>query len=271
MSSMFRTLIPLSILTSLFLGIGFYFAGTGGMILGLLLALGVNIFSFWNSDKIVLRMYNAKKVRSNDYPELEESLKKLSEKAGIPKPPLYYIDNDTPNAFATGRSPDHAAVAVTKGLLVKLNTEEVEAVLAHELGHVKNRDTLISTMTATLAGGLTFLYYIFIFGNNENRNMFSYILLFVMAPLAAAILRMTISRSRELEADKTGALLSNPLHLATALEKISSDVKARPMQGNNAMSTLFIVNPFRADFMTKLFSTHPPMEERVSILRKMAV
>jgi heat shock protein HtpX len=271
MSSRLRTIIPLTILTMLFLAIGYYFAGTAGIVVGILLALAFNFVSFWYSDKIVLRMYNAKKVRSSDYPELEKSIKKIAKKANIPQPPLYYINTDTPNAFATGRSPNHAAVAVTKGLLATLDTREVEAVLAHELGHVKNRDTLISTMAATIAGAITWLSYIFFFGNSENRSIFSFLLLFILAPMAALILQMTISRSREFAADKIGAMLTDPLHLASALEKIHSSVKTHPIEGNSSFSALFIVNPFRADTLARLFSTHPPVEERVSILRKMAM
>ncbi|MBS3053995.1 MAG: zinc metalloprotease HtpX [Candidatus Aenigmarchaeota archaeon] len=271
MSSIFRTLIPLTILTVLFLAVGYYFAGSAGMALGFIMALGANLLAYWYSDKFVLMAYGAKKVKSNDYPEVYASLEKIAKKANIPVPPLYYVNVDVPNAFATGRDPEHAAVAVTKGLLAHLNTEEVEAVLAHEIGHVKNRDTLISAMAATLAGAITWFAHMFIFSSNEDRSAASYLLLLIVAPLAATILQLAISRGREFEADKFGAHMSDPLDLASALEKISAAATAQPAKGDPSMSALFIVNPFAPDFLARLFSTHPPVEERISVLRHMSV
>jgi len=268
MSSIFRTIVPLSLLTALFLGIGYYFAGTDGVLTGLVFALVTNFFAYWFSDKIVLGIYGAKKMTGNA--KLYETVNRLCAKAGVPAMPVYYINTDVPNAFATGRDPGHAAIAVTKGLLETLKEKEIEGVLAHEIGHVKNRDTLISTVAAVLAGALTWLSYAFMFGDRENKNALGYVLLFFLAPLAATVLRLSISRGREFEADRFGAGIASPLDLASALEKISASVAARPMKGDAAMSALFIVNPFNASSLESLFSTHPPVKERVAILRKMA-
>jgi heat shock protein HtpX len=266
-----RVSILFGFLTAIVLAIGYFFGGITGMIIGLLMALLINFMSYWYSDKFVLAMYGAKKINPNDYPDIESSLEKISKKEGIPKPPLYMINLPVPNAFATGRSPKKAAVAITKGLLSNLNTDEIEGVLAHEISHIKNRDTLIQTMAATLAGALTWLSYIFIYGDERNRNALSYIILFVLAPLAALLIRMAISRNREFLADKTGALASNPLDLASALGKIDKIAKHNPIRGNESTSHLFIVNPFSAGGIAKLFSTHPPIEERIARLRQMAV
>lgn len=266
-----RVMALLGFLTALFLAIGYYFGGILGMVIGLAMALITNFVSYWYSDSFILKMYRAKKIDPSDYPDIDNSLENIAGKAGIPKPPLYMVNVPVPNAFATGRSPKHAAVAVTKGLLAHLNVEEVEAVLAHEISHIKNRDTLIQTMAATMAGALTWLSYLFIFGDIRNRNLFSYIILLVLAPLAAMLIRMAISRNREFLADKTGAAVSNPLDLASALEKIHSVAKHSPLRGNASTSHMFIVNPFSAGTMTKLFSTHPPTAERVARLRQMAV
>ena len=267
----FRTALLLGILTGLFLLIGFVFGGILGATIGFSIALIINFLAYWFSDAFVLKIYRAKKVKADEYKKIDAMLTKLAKKSGIPKPPLYFVDNSTPNAFATGRSYKHSAVAVTRGLLEKLDDDEVEAVLAHEISHIKHRDTLVSTMAATLAGALTWLAYIFYFGNNENRGIFSYILLFFLAPLAATLIRLSISRNREYLADVGGAKIIDPNKLASALEKISSSVKERPMKGGNtATSHLFIVNPFSSSSMVSLFSTHPPVEERIKRLRSMA-
>jgi heat shock protein HtpX len=268
MSSL-RLVVLLGFLTAIFLAIGYYFAGTGGMLIGLLFAFVSNFLSYWYSDKFVLYLYRAKKISSRENPELHGILNRICKKADLPVPPLYMIDTDVPNAFATGRGPKNAAVAVTRGLMNKLDKKEVEAVLAHEIGHVKNRDTLVSTMAATLAGALTWFSYIFIFGDNRNRSIFSYLILFIVAPLAATMIKLAISRSREFGADTTGAKLSDPLDLASALEKISSDAKRTPLSGNESTAHLFIVNPFTTGNIIKLFSTHPPTEERTRRLRGM--
>ncbi|MBI2970817.1 MAG: M48 family metalloprotease [Candidatus Aenigmarchaeota archaeon] len=272
LSATFRLVVLLGLLTALFLAVGYYFAGTAGMTMALGAALFMNALAYWFSDSFVLRMYGAKKMdaKSKEYKELNPILERLAKKAGIPKPPVYLVRTDVPNAFATGRSQQHAAVAVTKGLLETLSNKEIEGVLAHELSHVKHRDTLVATMAATLAGALTWIGYSFFFGNDENRSIFSYMLLFILAPLAATLIQLSITRSREYLADRGGAQIANPLDLASALEKISASVKAAPAQGNAAGAHLFIVNPFSASALSSLFSTHPPVEQRVQRLREMA-
>jgi heat shock protein HtpX len=263
-----RLFVLLGFLTALFLGIGYYFAGTYGMIIGVSIALLTNFIAYWYSDSFVLKLYKARPA-GEDYPELDSCLEKIAGKAGIPKPRLYLVNTDVPNAFATGRSPSRSAVAVTKGLM-HLSIEEIEGVLAHEIAHIKHRDTLVATLAATISGALTWFAYLFLFGDARNRNIFSLLLLFVLAPLAAALIRMAISRNNEFSADKTGASLSDPLHLASALEKIAAVAKQHPIRGNESTAHMFIVNPFSGSFM-KLFSTHPPVEERVARLRRMAV
>lgn len=264
--TLLRLVLLLAVLTGLFLLVGFYFAGTAGMTAGLAIALITNLFAYWYSDKFVLRMYGAKPCKNR---KIDSMLERIAKKADIPKPPLYFVNLDVPNAFATGRNVQHAAVAVTKGLMEKLDNREIEAVLAHEIGHVKNRDTLIATMAATIAGAISWLAYAFYFGDERNRNAFSYIILFLLAPLAATLIRLAISRSRELSADRTGAALSNPLDLASALQKISAHARAHPLRGNSATSHLFIVNPFSGDGLIRLFSTHPPLEQRIARLKAM--
>lgn len=266
MGAAMRSTILLGLLTALFLAVGFFFAGVFGATLGLVIAFALNIFSYWYSDKIVLWMYRAKKL---DNKKINAMVEGLAKKAGIPKPKTYVVNTDMPNAFATGRSPRHSAVAVTKGLVDKLNDGEIEAVLAHEISHIKNRDTLVSTMAATIAGALTWLAYILYFGNERNRNALSFVLMFVLAPLAASLIRLAISRNREYLADHTGALLSDPLKLASALEKISDSVKHAKMKGNPSTAHMFIVNPFSGMSLLEMFSTHPHVEKRISILRSM--
>lgn len=259
--------LMLSLLTAILLGIGLFFGGITGMTIGLGIALVINFVSYWYSDKFVLWIYGAKKANEKDYPELSKILEKLSKKADIPKPPLYIMKTDVPNAFATGRSHKHSAVAVTTGLMKKLNYREIEGVLAHEISHIKHRDTLLSTMAATLAGAITWIAYIFFYGDDDNRNIFSFLFLFILAPIAASLVRLAISRNREYLADRGGAEISNGDDLASALEKISSDVKASPAKGNPSAAHVFIVNPFKGSSVSSLFSTHPPVEERVKRLR----
>ncbi len=258
----------LGILTALFLAIGFFFAGIAGMTMGLVIALLMNFLAYWYSDSFVLRLYGAKPYDNKD---LKGMIKKLSKKHDIPEPKLYLVDTDVPNAFATGRSPKRSAVAVTRGLMNKLDDDEVEAVLAHELSHVKHRDTLVGTMAATLGGALTWLAYLFWFGgDDEGKNVISYLLLFMLAPLAAMLIRLSITRSREYLADRGGATIADPMKLASALEKISASVKQNPARGNAAAAHLFIVNPFTASNIAALFSTHPSTESRVERLKAMA-
>ncbi len=265
--SFIQLALLLGILTALFLAIGFFFAGFAGMTIGLVIALLTNLIAYWYSDSFVLRLYRAKPYENK---KLRLMIDKLAKKHDIPKPKLYFVDTDVPNAFATGRSPKHSAVAVTRGLIDKLNDGEVEAVLAHELSHVKHRDTLVSTMAATIGGAITWLAYMFWFGSDENRNIISYLLLFILAPLAAMMIRLSITRSREYLADRGGAQIADPLKLASALEKISESVKSNPMRGNASASHLFIVNPFAAGNLAHLFSTHPRTEERVKRLKAIA-
>ncbi len=264
--ALLRLVLLLGALTGLFLLVGFFFAGAAGMTIGLAMALAMNFFSYWYSDKFVLHLYRAKPY---DDKKTGRIVERIAGKAGIPKPAVYIVDMPVPNAFATGRDTKHAVVAVTKGLVEKLDDKEIEAVLAHEIGHVKNRDTLVATMAATIAGAISWLAYAFYFGDERNRNALSFVMLFVLAPLAATIIQLAISRSREFGADKTGAMLTNPRDLASALRKISAEAAARPLRGNDSTSHLFIVNPFSGGTLMKLFSTHPPLEERVARLNAM--
>ncbi|MEM7819214.1 MAG: zinc metalloprotease HtpX [Candidatus Aenigmatarchaeota archaeon] len=266
MSYGLRTVLLLGLLTAIFLVIGFIFGGILGMTIGLILAFIVNFVSYWYSDKFVLALYRAKELENK---KIDSMIEKLAKKAGIPKPKTYIVDMEVPNAFATGRNPKHAAVAVTSGLLDHLNENEIEGVLAHEIAHIKNRDTLIQTLAATIAGAISWIAYIFYYGDERNRNAITFILLFILAPIAAMLIKLAISRNREYVADKTGAMLSDPLGLANALEKISLYVISKPIHGNAATSHLFIVNPFTAGSLINLFSTHPPIEERIRRLKEM--
>ena len=268
--SWIRITLLMGLLTAILLSVGYIFGGLFGLTLGLVLAFATNFISYWYSDKFVLRMYKAKKLGEKEHKDIHAMVERIAKKAGIPKPSLYYMDLDVPNAFATGRDKNHAIVAVTKGLMEKLDENEIEAVLAHEIGHVKNKDMLVSTMAATVAGALTWVAYAFFYGDERNRNALSFILLFVLAPIAAMLIRLAISRSRELGADRTGAMLSDPMDLASALQKISDSAKARPLHGNSSASHLFIVNPFTAGSMANLFATHPSTEIRIKRLNDMS-
>lgn len=263
----------LGLLTGILLAIGFFWAGLTGMTFFLILAFAVNFISYWYSDKIVLSMYRAKPISKSDEPRLHEIVENLTKEAKIPKPKVYLINHPNPNAFATGRSPKHAAVAVTSGLLKSLEWDEIEGVLSHELAHVKSRDTLTSTVAATVAGAIAWMAHIAwwsMFMGGGRRGSPILFPLVILAPIAAMLIQLAISRSREYVADKTGSLISRkPLSLASALEKISESVKHHPMQGNEACSHLFIVNPFKGG-LVGLFSTHPPMTERVKRLKEMA-
>ncbi len=261
-----KTFALMTLLTALFLAVGFLFGGIAGMALGLVLAVVRNVGTHWYSDSIGSRMYRAKELKDEKLKRIVES---LAQKAGIPVPKLYQVAMEVPNAFATGRSPKHAAVAVTTGLMKTLSEKEVRGVLAHEISHIKNRDTLIGTLAATMAGALSWFAYIFYFGSDE-RNAVSAILLFIVVPIAALLIRLAITRTREYAADETGALLSNPMDLAKALEKIAGYAKARPLRGNSATSHLFIINPFSAHDLGHLFATHPPVEKRIERLEAMA-
>jgi len=273
-----RTAILLAAMTALFLFVGFMVGGEGGMVFAFVLALGLNAFAYWNSDKMVLRMYDAREVDARSSPSLHGIVRQLAANADLPMPRTYIIENDQPNAFATGRNPQNAAVAATTGLLRRLNSQEVAGVLAHELAHVKNRDTLIMTITATIAGAISMLanFGIFFGGNRNNPLGFvGVILMMILAPAAAALVQMAISRSREYEADRIGAeICGQPLWLASALEKIQSaatKIDNVAAENNPATAHMFIINPLHSRSMDSLFSTHPNTANRVQRLRQMAV
>ncbi len=277
-----RTAILLAGLTALFLGAGFLIAGEAGLLFALVLALAMNLFAYWNSDKVVLRMYGAREVDERSAPSLVRIVRQLAEAADLPMPRVYVIDTAQPNAFATGRNPENAAVAVTQGLMKSLNPEQVAAVLAHELAHVKNRDTLTMTITATIAGAISMLANFALFfgafgGGNRNNplGIVGVLLVAILAPLAAMLVQMAISRAREYEADRMGAeICGRPLWLASALEKLQAGAGAidnNVAERNPATAHLFIVNPLHAHAVDGLFSTHPDTAKRVARLRQMAV
>jgi heat shock protein HtpX len=282
----FRTTILLAVLTALVVWIGQMVGGPNGAVMALILAGAMNFFSYWFSDKIVLRMYGAQEVSANDDPELHGLVQELATRAGLPMPRVYVIPEDSPNAFATGRNPQHAAVAVTQGIRRILNKRELAGVLGHELGHVMNRDILIGTIAATLAGAISYLAYMaqwgMMFGAGRDRdeeggggNFFSLLIMMIVAPLAAMLIQMAVSRSREYGADATGAKnCGDPLALASALRKLHMGAQNIPLQVNNATANatahMFIVNPLSAGGIANLFSTHPPMEERIARLEAMA-
>jgi len=266
-----KTTMLLAALTALFMGLGFMFGGRGGAMIALLVALGMNFFTYWNADKIVLRMHNAREVDAGSAPDFHAMVARLAQRAGLPMPKVYIIDDASPNAFATGRNPANAAVAATTGLLQRLTPEEVEAVMAHELGHVRNRDTLVMTMVATIAGAISMIAnFGMFFGSSENRNPIATIAAVLMAPFAAMIVQMAISRTREYGADRAGAeITGNPRALATALAKIAMPAQQIPAQGalrNPAAAQLYIV----PSGISSLFSTHPDTRERIARLEAMA-
>ncbi|CCQ72172.1 zinc metalloprotease HtpX [Magnetospira sp. QH-2] len=273
-----RTAILLAGLTALFLAVGFMLGGEGGMIIALVFAIGTNAFAYWNSDKMVLRMYGAREVGPRDAPAYYGMVEQLARNAGLPMPKVYIMDNPQPNAFATGRNPENAAVAATTGLLNILNQEEIAGVMAHELAHVKNRDTLVMTITATIAGALSMLAnFALFFGGSRNENSpgpLVGILIAILAPMAAMLVQMAISRTREYGADKMGAeICGQPLWLASALSKLEQGAKRidnNAAEANPATAHLFIVNPLHTKSMDNLFSTHPNMANRIAKLQALA-
>jgi heat shock protein HtpX len=281
MSSVLRTTILLAALTALFLVIGGAIGGNQGMVVAFIFALLMNFASYWFSDKIVLSMYGAQEVSPHEAPELHRLVQRLAQRAGIPMPRVYIIPSDAPNAFATGRNPEHGAVAVTEGILRILGEDELAGVLAHELGHIRNRDTLIMTVAATLAGAITMLAHMAqwgaLFGGLGRRddegnggNMLGLLFMAILAPIAATLIQLAISRSREYFADSTGAAIAgSPLGLARALEKLHYASQRLPMEANPATAHLFIVNPLSGGALLNLFSTHPPIEERIRRLRRL--
>lgn len=274
-----KTTVLLALLTGLFIAIGGWFGGQSGMVVALGLALVMNFAAYWFSDKIVLRMYGAQPLSEAQAPGVYGIVRNLATRAGMPMPKLYLISSPTPNAFATGRNPDHAAVAVTEGILRIMSAEELEGVLAHELSHVLNRDVLISTIAATLAGAVMMLAdmarWAAFFGSSRDNeeggsNPIGLFLMAILAPLAALLIQTAVSRSREYQADASGARLTHrPLGLASALQKLQQANQMVPMNASPATAHLFIVNPLSARTLMSLFSTHPPIEDRIARLRAM--
>lgn len=273
-----KTTILLAAMTAIFLAIGFLLAGETGMIIAFVVAIAMNVFSYWNSDKMVLSMHGAREVDATSAPEFYEIVRQLADNAELPMPRVFIMDNPQPNAFATGRNPEHAAVAASTGLLEMLSTQEIIAVMAHEFAHIKNHDILLMTVTATLAGAISMIAnFSMFFGNRRDGNslgLIGTIALMILAPLAASVVQMTISRTREYAADRLGAELCNqPLWLASALAKISDaahHIENIPAENNPATAHMFIINPLSGKNMDNLFSTHPSTENRIAALEELA-
>ncbi|MFP4194412.1 MAG: zinc metalloprotease HtpX [Desulfobacterales bacterium] len=278
MGNRIKTTILLAVLTTIIMAIGGVLGGTGGMAIALIIAGAMNFFSYWYSDKIVLKMYKAREVERKDAPELYEIMEELCSRAGLPMPRLCILPQEAPNAFATGRNPAHAVVAVTQGLLRYMNRDELSGVLAHELSHVKNRDILIGSIAATLAGAImliaSFARWAAIFGGfsrdeGEGGGIFALLATAIIAPIAAVLIQAAVSRSREYLADGTSAeITQNPEGLASALEKLDTYSKRIPMQADPSTAHMFIANPVSGRSLTQMFSTHPPIADRVARLRK---
>ena len=272
-----RTALLLAALTALFMAVGYMLGGIGGTLIALAVAVAMNVFAYWNSDQVVLRMHNARAVDDRTAPQLVAMVRQLAERGGLPMPRVYIIDTPQPNAFATGRNPENAAVAATTGLLKALSSEEVAGVMAHELAHIRNRDTLVMTITATLAGALSMLAnFALFFGGNRNNplGIVGVLLMAILAPLAAMLVQMAISRSREYEADRVGAeICGRPLWLASALQRIDGlarRIDNHVAERNPATAHMFIINPLHAHAVDGLFSTHPNTANRIAALRRMA-
>lgn len=273
----FRTALLLAAMTALFMGVGFLIGGQQGMLLAFAFAVATNVFAYWNSDKLVLRMHHAREVNAQTAPEYHGLVRDLAQRAGLPMPKVYILEEDQPNAFATGRNPQNAAVAATRGLLARMSREEVAGVMAHELAHIKNRDTLIMTITATLAGAISMLanFALFFGGNNRNNplGIIGVLATMIVAPLAAMLVQMAISRTREYSADRLGGeICGEPLWLASALAKLergraipNAEAEAVP-----ATAHLFIVNPLGGHAVDGLFRTHPRTQERIARLQALA-
>ena len=276
-----KTFFLLMTLTLILIWAGAALGGKQGMTIALIFAVGMNFFAYWFSDKIVLKMYRAKEVSESEKPELYGIVRRLAQKAEIPMPKVYIMEQDQPNAFATGRNPKHAAVAVTTGIMRILSQEELQGVIGHELAHVKHRDILISTIAATIAGAISYLAHMaqwaMIFGghrgdDDEGGSPIAVIAMMIVGPIAALIIQMAISRSREYAADTDGATLAgNPRYLSGALRKLHSASQKIHMDANPATSHMFIVNPLSGGGILKLFSTHPPIEERIARLESMSL
>jgi len=273
-----KTVVLLAALAGLLVVVGGVIGGKTGATIALVIALVMNFGSYWFSDKIVLKMYNAQEVTETEAPDLYHLVRQLTQQAGLPMPKVYIIPDDSPNAFATGRNPSHAAVACTEGILRLLSWEELAGVLGHELGHVKNRDILTQSIAATIGAAITYLaQFGFLFGGRSDDedsgggSIVGMILMMILAPMAALVIQMAISRSREYVADSTGAqICGHPMWLAGALDKLRRGVQAVPMDANQATAHMFIVNPLFGGGLSNLFSTHPPIEERIARLQQMA-
>lgn len=275
--NMTKTAILLAAMTALFMGIGFMIGGEAGAAIAFLVAAGMNVFAYWNSDKMVLRMHGAREVTERDAPNYVRLVQRLAENANLPMPRTYIIETAQPNAFATGRNPENAAVAATTGLLNMLTPEELAGVMAHELAHIKNRDTLTMTVTATLAGAISMLAnFALFFGNNRNNagGLIGTLAIMILAPMAAALVQMAISRTREYSADQLGAeICGRPMWLASALQRIESGasrIDNDAAERNPATAHMFIINPLHAHKRDSLFSTHPATTNRVAKLKAMA-
>jgi len=273
-----KTVILLGAMTGIFLFVGGMAGGEGGMLIAFIFAAVMNVGAYWFSDKIVLKAYRAVELPESDFPDIYRMVRQLTEKANIPMPKLYYLNQESPNAFATGRNPENSAIALSKGMINLMKREELEGVIAHELTHIINRDTLVSTVAATISGAIMFLAYqmrwFAILGggrdDDDNGGVLGLILMAVLAPLAATIIQMAISRSREYKADSGGAhLTNNPEGLASGLQKLGQLSKRIPMKATKQTAHMFIVNPFSGKSLFRIFSTHPPIEERVARLRAM--
>jgi len=271
-----KTAILMAAMTALFMGIGYLLGGSGGAVIALVVAAGMNAYTWWNSDQLVLRMHNAQPVIRGDRMGLHAMTMELARKAGLPEPKVYLIDTPQPNAFATGRNPANAAVAVTTGLMRSLNREELAGVIAHELAHIRNHDTAIMTVTATFAGAISMLanFALFFGGSRERLGLIGTLMLMFLAPFAAALVQMAISRTREYAADKAGAeICGNPLWLAAALEKIAlgaARIDNHAAERHPATAHMFIINPLHVHKHDNLFATHPATENRIAALRSMA-
>ena len=274
----FRTMLLLAAMTALFMGVGYMLGGTGGMLIALLFAIGTNAFAYWNSDKMVLRMYNAEPVTQASAPDLYRMVAELARNADLPMPKLYVLRDQQPNAFATGRNPENAAVAVTTGIMQVLDHDELAGVVAHELAHIKNRDTLTMTIAATVADAISMLaqFGLFFGGNRDERSPFGFVgvlLAALLAPFAAMMIQMMISRTREYSADRMGAQICGaPMALASALRKISgyaARIEMPDAERNPASAHMFIINPLSGARMDNLFSTHPNVENRIRALQEM--
>lgn len=279
MFNLMKTAMLMAAITALFMALGQTMGGSQGMAIALLVAIGMNVFSYWFSDKMVLRMYNAQEVDEHSAPHFHRMVAELADRAGLPMPKVYLIQEDAPNAFATGRNPANAAVAATTGLLRLLNEREVRGVMAHELAHVKHRDILISTVSATMAGAISMLAnFAMLFGGRDSEgrpaNPIASIAMMILAPLAASLIQMAISRAREFEADRGGAEISgDPLALASALAKIAGraeQIPLGPTERHPETAQMMIMNPLAGGGLAGLFSTHPATEERIARLKALA-